>query len=140
VDKSHLSSPHSKFKNTHSTPLHNESPSSSSSRTEFNDYACPLVCAVFVALCPLWVLIARRIPSTRELLYSGWEPVIIAMAISRYITLSYFTCIKSQNTTESRRGPEREREREKNEAASRGTIMSPTKEPSALKATNDAHF
>uniref|UniRef100_A0AAQ4RKD6 Solute carrier family 41 member n=1 Tax=Gasterosteus aculeatus aculeatus TaxID=481459 RepID=A0AAQ4RKD6_GASAC len=48
----------------------------------FNDYANPLVCAVFVALCPLWVLIARRIPSTRELLYSGWEPVIIAMAIS----------------------------------------------------------
>uniref|UniRef100_A0A3B4Y9I4 Solute carrier family 41 member n=1 Tax=Seriola lalandi dorsalis TaxID=1841481 RepID=A0A3B4Y9I4_SERLL len=49
---------------------------------EFNDYANPLVCAVFVALCPLWVLIARKIPSTREVLYSGWEPVIIAMAIS----------------------------------------------------------
>lgn len=47
-----------------------------------NDYANPLVCAVFVALCPIWVLIARRIPSTREVLYSGWEPVIIAMAIS----------------------------------------------------------
>lgn len=41
------------------------------------------MCAVFVAMCPLWVLIARKIPSTRELLYSGWEPVIIAMAISR---------------------------------------------------------
>uniref|UniRef100_A0A8C7G415 Solute carrier family 41 member n=1 Tax=Oncorhynchus kisutch TaxID=8019 RepID=A0A8C7G415_ONCKI len=50
--------------------------------TQFNDYANPLVCAVFVALTPLWVLIARRIPSTREVLYSGWEPVIIAMAIS----------------------------------------------------------
>ncbi|CAB1314951.1 unnamed protein product [Coregonus sp. 'balchen'] len=37
---------------------------------EFNDYANPLVCAVFVALTPLWVLIARRIPSTREVLYS----------------------------------------------------------------------
>uniref|UniRef100_A0A1A7WP46 Solute carrier family 41 member n=1 Tax=Iconisemion striatum TaxID=60296 RepID=A0A1A7WP46_9TELE len=49
---------------------------------EYNDYANPLVCAVFVALCPLWVLIARKIPSTREVLYSGWEPVIIAMAIS----------------------------------------------------------
>ncbi|KAF7654334.1 hypothetical protein LDENG_00071320 [Lucifuga dentata] len=33
-------------------------------------------------MCPLWVLIARKIPSTREVLYSGWEPVIIAMAIS----------------------------------------------------------
>lgn len=49
---------------------------------EFNDYANPLVCAVFVAMCPLWVFIARKIPSTREVLYSGWEPVIIAMAIS----------------------------------------------------------
>lgn len=51
--------------------------------TEFNDYANPMVCAFFVALTPIWVLIARRIPSTREVLYSGWEPVIIAMAISR---------------------------------------------------------
>ncbi|KAK9966811.1 hypothetical protein ABG768_003902 [Culter alburnus] len=49
---------------------------------EFNDYANPMVCAFFVALTPIWVLIARRIPSTREVLYSGWEPVIIAMAIS----------------------------------------------------------
>ncbi|XP_077582132.1 solute carrier family 41 member 1 [Stigmatopora nigra] len=49
---------------------------------EYNDYANPLVCAVFVALCPIWVLIARKIPSTRVVLYSGWEPVIIAMAIS----------------------------------------------------------
>ncbi|KAM6927720.1 solute carrier family 41 member 1 isoform 2-T2 [Xenentodon cancila] len=49
---------------------------------DFNDYANPLVCTVFVAMCPLWVLIARKIPSTREVLYSGWEPVIIAMAIS----------------------------------------------------------
>ncbi|XP_065115263.1 solute carrier family 41 member 1 [Paramisgurnus dabryanus] len=49
---------------------------------EYNDYANPLVCAFFVALTPIWVLIARRTPSTREVLYSGWEPVIIAMAIS----------------------------------------------------------
>uniref|UniRef100_A0A9J8D526 Solute carrier family 41 member n=1 Tax=Cyprinus carpio carpio TaxID=630221 RepID=A0A9J8D526_CYPCA len=49
---------------------------------EFNDYANPMVCAFFVALTPIWVLIARRTPSTREVLYSGWEPVIIAMAIS----------------------------------------------------------
>ncbi|XP_056323729.1 solute carrier family 41 member 1 [Danio aesculapii] len=49
---------------------------------EFNNYANPMVCAFFVALTPIWVLIARRIPSTREVLYSGWEPVIIAMAIS----------------------------------------------------------
>lgn len=49
---------------------------------DHNNYANPLVCAFFVALTPVWVLIARRIPSTREVLYSGWEPVIIAMAIS----------------------------------------------------------
>ncbi|XP_027010635.1 solute carrier family 41 member 1 [Tachysurus fulvidraco] len=49
---------------------------------DYNDYANPLVCAFFIALTPIWVLIARRIPSTREVLYSGWEPVIIAMAIS----------------------------------------------------------
>ncbi|XP_036415836.1 solute carrier family 41 member 1 [Colossoma macropomum] len=47
-----------------------------------NDYANPLVCVFFIALTPVWILIARRIPSTREVLYSGWEPVIIAMAIS----------------------------------------------------------
>ena len=50
---------------------------------DLNNYANSLVCAVFVAITPVWVLIARRIPSTREVLYSGWEPVIIAMAISR---------------------------------------------------------
>ncbi|KPP68709.1 solute carrier family 41 member 1-like [Scleropages formosus] len=49
---------------------------------DHNDYVNPLVCAIFVALTPVWVLIARRIPPTREVLYSGWEPVIIAMAIS----------------------------------------------------------
>uniref|UniRef100_H2ZWJ7 Solute carrier family 41 member n=1 Tax=Latimeria chalumnae TaxID=7897 RepID=H2ZWJ7_LATCH len=47
-----------------------------------NNYANPLVCAFFVALTPLWVVIAKRNPATREVLYSGWEPVIIAMAIS----------------------------------------------------------
>lgn len=45
-------------------------------------YIYPLVCAFFVALLPVWVVLARRSPSTREVLYSGWEPVIIAMAIS----------------------------------------------------------
>ncbi|XP_054323492.1 solute carrier family 41 member 1 isoform X2 [Pongo pygmaeus] len=45
-------------------------------------YMYPLVCAFFVALLPVWVVLARRSPATREVLYSGWEPVIIAMAIS----------------------------------------------------------
>ncbi|MGH0156008.1 UNVERIFIED_CONTAM: hypothetical protein FKN15_066589 [Acipenser sinensis] len=50
--------------------------------SESNDYVNMLVCAFFVALTPIWIIIARRTPSTREVLYSGWEPVIIAMAIS----------------------------------------------------------
>uniref|UniRef100_A0A8D0BSH7 Solute carrier family 41 member n=1 Tax=Salvator merianae TaxID=96440 RepID=A0A8D0BSH7_SALMN len=45
-------------------------------------YVNPLVCAFFVALLPVWIIIAKRNPATREVLYSGWEPVIIAMAIS----------------------------------------------------------
>ncbi|XP_042112926.1 solute carrier family 41 member 1 isoform X1 [Ovis aries] len=45
-------------------------------------YIYPLVCVFFVALLPVWVMLARRSPATREVLYSGWEPVIIAMAIS----------------------------------------------------------
>ncbi|EMP30828.1 Nuclear ubiquitous casein and cyclin-dependent kinases substrate [Chelonia mydas] len=50
-------------------------------------YVNPLVCAFFIALLPLWIIIAKRNPVTREVLYSGWEPVIIAMAISRSIEL-----------------------------------------------------
>ncbi|XP_043932767.1 solute carrier family 41 member 1 isoform X1 [Protopterus annectens] len=45
-------------------------------------YVNPLVCSFFIALLPLWIVIAVRNPLTREVLYSGWEPVIIAMAIS----------------------------------------------------------
>ncbi|XP_051890763.1 solute carrier family 41 member 1-like [Pristis pectinata] len=45
-------------------------------------YINPLVCAFFVALTPLWIIISKKNPATREVLYSGWEPVIIAMTIS----------------------------------------------------------
>ncbi|XP_078717174.1 solute carrier family 41 member 2 isoform X1 [Lampetra fluviatilis] len=45
-------------------------------------FVSPLVCGLFVVLTPLWVMVARRSPQTREVLYSGWEPVIIAMTIS----------------------------------------------------------
>uniref|UniRef100_A0A3Q4HTD3 Solute carrier family 41 member n=1 Tax=Neolamprologus brichardi TaxID=32507 RepID=A0A3Q4HTD3_NEOBR len=57
---------------------------------EYNDYANPLVCAVFVAMCPLWVLIARKIPSTREVLYSGWEPDVLAYVDYAFVGLSCF--------------------------------------------------
>ncbi|XP_036388655.1 solute carrier family 41 member 1-like isoform X1 [Megalops cyprinoides] len=49
---------------------------------EHSVYVNPLVCMFFMALTPLWVFIAYQVPSTREVLYSGWEPVIIAMGIS----------------------------------------------------------
>ncbi|KAG8451391.1 hypothetical protein GDO86_003557 [Hymenochirus boettgeri] len=45
-------------------------------------YINTIVCVLFLALLPIWFVIARRNPSTREVLASGWEPVIIAMAIS----------------------------------------------------------
>jgi len=46
-------------------------------------YLSPLVCLGFLALIPLWVLVARRSPQIREVLRSGWQPVIVAMSISR---------------------------------------------------------
>ncbi|NXN04234.1 S41A1 protein, partial [Sylvia borin] len=49
---------------------------------ESRAYVNPLVCAFFISLLPIWVIIAKRNSATREVLYSGWEPVIIAMAIS----------------------------------------------------------
>uniref|UniRef100_A0A8C9VC10 Solute carrier family 41 member n=1 Tax=Scleropages formosus TaxID=113540 RepID=A0A8C9VC10_SCLFO len=45
-------------------------------------YLSPLVCGLFLVLIPLWVVIARRSPPIREVLRSGWQPVIIAMSIS----------------------------------------------------------
>ncbi|KAB5584121.1 hypothetical protein PHYPO_G00103750 [Pangasianodon hypophthalmus] len=45
-------------------------------------YLLLLICAVFLLLIPLWVMIARRSPPIREVLKSGWQPVIIAMLIS----------------------------------------------------------
>lgn len=47
-------------------------------------YLSPLVCLVFLGLIPLWVVVARQSPQIREVLRSGWQPVIVAMSISRY--------------------------------------------------------
>ncbi|XP_026219064.1 solute carrier family 41 member 2 [Anabas testudineus] len=41
-----------------------------------------LVWAFFMCLTPLWIVISSKHPASRTLLYSGWEPVIIAMLIS----------------------------------------------------------
>ncbi|KAM9758741.1 LOW QUALITY PROTEIN: solute carrier family 41 member 1-like [Menidia menidia] len=39
-------------------------------------------CVFFLLLIPVWVSIAKRSPPIRELLQSGWTPVIVAMSIS----------------------------------------------------------
>ncbi|XP_055725621.1 solute carrier family 41 member 3-like isoform X2 [Salvelinus fontinalis] len=45
-------------------------------------YLPTLVCGFFLVLIPLWVVIARHSPPIREVLRSGWQPVIMAMSIS----------------------------------------------------------
>ncbi|TKS71075.1 Solute carrier family 41 member 1 [Collichthys lucidus] len=42
----------------------------------------PAVCGFFLLLIPAWVVIACRSPPIREVLKSGWHPVILAMSIS----------------------------------------------------------
>ncbi|XP_063282343.1 solute carrier family 41 member 3 isoform X1 [Pelobates fuscus] len=45
-------------------------------------YLSPAICAIFIILIPLWVIIAKQSPSIAEVLKSGWQPVIVAMSIS----------------------------------------------------------
>ncbi|XP_038872337.1 solute carrier family 41 member 3-like [Salvelinus namaycush] len=45
-------------------------------------YLPALVCGFFLVLIPLWVVIAQHSPPIREVLRSGWQPVIMAMSIS----------------------------------------------------------
>nr|XP_046240793.1 solute carrier family 41 member 1-like isoform X2 [Scatophagus argus] len=45
-------------------------------------YLPVVVCGFFLLLIPLWVIIARRSLPIREVLKSGWHPVILAMSIS----------------------------------------------------------
>ncbi|XP_058482004.1 solute carrier family 41 member 2 isoform X1 [Solea solea] len=45
-------------------------------------YVSSLLCAFFMCLTPLWIIISSKHPASRTLLYSGWEPVITAMIIS----------------------------------------------------------
>ncbi|XP_037280896.2 solute carrier family 41 member 1 [Rhipicephalus microplus] len=42
----------------------------------------PLVVSVFLAGIPIWVYLSKRNPYTREVLCTGWVPVICAMGIS----------------------------------------------------------
>lgn len=48
------------------------------------DWVAPLIIMGYITLVPLWVYIAQKNKQTREVLYSGWTPVVLAMMISRY--------------------------------------------------------
>nr|XP_057932824.1 solute carrier family 41 member 1-like isoform X1 [Doryrhamphus excisus] len=45
-------------------------------------YLPPAVCGLFLLLVPVCVFIARQSPPIREVLRSGWQPVILAMSVS----------------------------------------------------------
>ncbi|KAM5279909.1 solute carrier family 41 member 3 isoform 2-T2 [Ctenodactylus gundi] len=47
-------------------------------------YLSPLVCIGFMALIPLWILIAKQNPSIMDILKFGWFPIILAMVISSF--------------------------------------------------------
>ncbi|XP_019490406.1 PREDICTED: solute carrier family 41 member 3-like, partial [Hipposideros armiger] len=47
-------------------------------------YLTPLVCISFMALTPVWVLIAKQNPSIMKILKFGWFPIILAMIISSF--------------------------------------------------------
>lgn len=45
-------------------------------------YLAPALCVLLIMVTPVWLLIARRNSSSREVLQSGWQPVLVAMLIS----------------------------------------------------------
>ncbi|XP_032892851.1 solute carrier family 41 member 3 isoform X4 [Amblyraja radiata] len=45
-------------------------------------YLAPAVCGLLITVTPVWLLIARRNSSSREVLQTGWQPVLVAMLIS----------------------------------------------------------
>ncbi|KAL2090599.1 hypothetical protein ACEWY4_012862 [Coilia grayii] len=45
-------------------------------------YLSPIICGLFLSLIPLWLAIVSRSPAIREVLRTGWRPIIVAMSIS----------------------------------------------------------
>ncbi|XP_004414307.1 PREDICTED: solute carrier family 41 member 2 [Odobenus rosmarus divergens] len=60
-------------------------------------YISPLVGVFFLALTPIWIIIAAKHPATRTVLHSGWEPVITAMIISSIGGLILDTTVSDPN-------------------------------------------
>ncbi|XP_006895227.1 PREDICTED: solute carrier family 41 member 3 isoform X1 [Elephantulus edwardii] len=47
-------------------------------------FLTPLVCMAFVALTPVWGIMAKQSPSIMKILKFGWFPIILAMVISSF--------------------------------------------------------
>lgn len=62
-------------------------------------YVSSLVCAFFMFFTPLWIIISSKHPASRTLLYSGWEPVITAMVISRCACVLLFLLFSGKNSS-----------------------------------------
>ncbi|XP_068133013.1 solute carrier family 41 member 2 [Hyperolius riggenbachi] len=60
-------------------------------------FVSPLVGTFFVALTPIWIVVASKHPATRIVLHSGWEPVITAMLISSVGGLILDTTVSDPN-------------------------------------------
>lgn len=48
-------------------------------------YVSYLLCIFLLCLIPVWVVVSFLHPESRKLLYSGWEPIITALVISRSV-------------------------------------------------------
>ncbi|KAL2102736.1 hypothetical protein ACEWY4_001904 [Coilia grayii] len=68
---------------------------------ESHSYVSSLVCAFFLSLTPVWIVISSKHPASRTLLYSGWEPVITAMIISRHVKWSLSSAVSFLDKTVS---------------------------------------
>lgn len=55
----------------------------------------PLVVVGYLLSLPLWIWLASRNKHTKEVLYSGWTPVISAMMISRLVSLTFIFFVPS---------------------------------------------
>lgn len=60
-------------------------------------YISPLVGVFFLALTPIWIIVAAKHPATRTVLHSGWEPVVTAMVISSIGGLILDTTVSDPN-------------------------------------------
>uniref|UniRef100_T1JLE6 SLC41A/MgtE integral membrane domain-containing protein n=1 Tax=Strigamia maritima TaxID=126957 RepID=T1JLE6_STRMM len=47
-----------------------------------HDWLAPVIIVIFLMLTPVWAWLAKRNKYTADVLYTGWTPVIVAMAIS----------------------------------------------------------